>query len=400
MAKDFGPTQLPDTAALATRAVRAGQHRTNFHETSEYLALTSGYTFADAAENAGTFAGEVAHYNYSRVDNPTTTMVCDRLAALEGAEAAWPVASGMSAIFYTVLALTKSGSRIVSSRELFGSTVSLFTLIEERYGVHVDYVGATDLDGWATALSTPADLVFCETPSNPVMRLVDLGAVAELAHQAGATFVVDNTFATPVLQQPLALGADVVTHSTTKLMDGQGRTIGGAILGTESFILEDVKAWTRCTGPTMSPFTAWTVLKGLETLPLRVRAQSASATRIAETLETHPKVEAVLHPDLPSHPQYDLARRQMKGGGQILSLVVAGGQAGAHAFLDGLRLIDISNNLGDTKSLAVHCATTTHYSLTPEQRTEAGIPDGLVRLSVGLEDVDDLLADITRALES
>lgn len=398
MANDVGPVQLPDHAGFATRAVRAGQHRTNFHETSEYLALTSGYTFSNAAENAGTFTGEVVHYNYSRVDNPTTTMLCDRLAALEGTEAAWPVASGMAAIFYTVLALTKSGSRIVSSRELFGSTVSLFALMTERFGVQVDYVPATDLDAWAEALATPADMVFCETPSNPVMRLVDLAAVSNLAHAAGATFVVDNTFATPVLQRPVAFGADVVTHSTTKLMDGQGRTIGGVILGTEAFILEQVKTWTRCTGPTMSPFTAWTVLKGLETLDLRVRAQAASAKIIAEALEAHPAVERVLHPDLPSHPQHALAAAQMVAGGQMLSMVVRGGQAGAHAFLDGLKLIDISNNLGDTKSLAVHCATTTHHSLTPEARAEAGVPDGLVRLSIGLEDVHDLMTDITQAL--
>ncbi|WP_336250487.1 trans-sulfuration enzyme family protein [Stomatohabitans albus] len=398
MAHDIGRTDLGDHSGFTTRAVRAGQQRSQFHETSEYLALTSGYTFATAAENAGTFAGEVEHYNYSRVDNPTTTMLCDRLAALDGAEAAWPVASGMAAIFYTVLALTRSGSRIVSSRELFGSTVGLFTLMEERFGVHVDYVAATDMREWERALSTPAALVFCETPSNPVMRLVDLAGVSALAHQAGALMVVDNTFATPVLQQPLRFGADVITYSTTKLMDGQGRTVGGAILGTESFIIDQVKPWTRCTGPTMSPFTAWTVLKGLETLPLRVQAQSNSARQIAQALEQHPNVEQVLHPDLPSHPQYDLAQQQMEGGGQMLSIVVSGGTRGAHAFLDRLSLIDISNNLGDTKSLAVHCATTTHHSLTPEEREVAGIPDGLVRLSIGLEDVHDLLDDITQAL--
>lgn len=398
MANDVGPFQLPDDAGFTTRAVRAGQHRTTFHETSEYLALTSGFTFASAAENAGTFAGEVDHYNYSRVDNPTTTMLCDRLAALDGTETSWPVASGMAAIFYTVLALTKSGSRIVSSRELFGSTVSLFALMEERFGVRVDYVSATDLDAWAEALATPADMVFCETPSNPVMRLVDLAGVSALAHQAGATFVVDNTFATPVLQRPAEFGADVITYSTTKLMDGQGRTIGGAILGTNEFILEQVKPWTRCTGPTMSPFTAWAVLKGLETLDLRVRAQSTSAKVIAETMASHRKVIEVLHPDLPSHPQHELAKRQMAAGGQILSMVINGGQAGAHTFLDRLNLIDISNNLGDTKSLAVHCATTTHHSLTPEARAEAGVPDGLVRLSIGLEDVNDLLTDINQAL--
>lgn len=398
MATDFGLTQLPDDAHLATQAVRAGQHRTNMHETSEYLALTSGYTFANAQENAATFAGEVAHYNYSRVDNPTTTMLCDRLKALEGAEAAWPVASGMAAIFYVVLAKAKTGARIVSSRELFGSTVSLFTLMHERFGVHIDYVSAPDLNGWEQALSTRADLVFCETPSNPVMRLVDIKAVSALAHNAGALMVVDNTFATPVLQRPLELGADVVAYSTTKLMDGQGRTIGGAILGTESFIIDEVKPWTRCTGPTMSPFTAWTVLKGLETMPLRVHAQSASALTLAKALADHPKVASVLHPDLPSHPQYDLAKAQMQAGGQMLSIVLKGGMPAAHAFLDRLELIDISNNLGDTKTLAVHCATTTHHALTPEERAIAGVDDGLVRLSVGLEDVQDLMRDVDQAL--
>lgn len=398
MASDIGPTQLPPNAQLATKAVRAGQIRSQFHETSETLFLTSGFTYGSAQENADTFEGTLDHYNYSRVDNPTTDMMCQRIAALDGAQCAWPVASGMAAIFYTVLALTKSGSRIVSSRELFGSTVSLFTLMRDRYGVQVDYVDAMDTEGWKQALSTPADLVFCETPSNPVMRLVDLATVSALAHGAGAQMVVDNTFATPILQRPLELGADIVTYSTTKLLDGQGRTIGGAILGTEAFIHDQVKPWTRCSGPTMSPFTAWTVLKGIETLPLRVKAQSDSALTIARYLDTHPKVAQVIYPYLESHPQYDLATAQMAGGGQMLSIVLDGGMAEAHSFLDRLRLIDISNNLGDTKSLAVHCATTTHHSLSAQARAEAGVSDALVRLSIGLEDPADLLADITQAL--
>lgn len=381
-----------------TRAVRAGQARSGFKETSEALYLTSGYVYDDAEEARAAFAGELARHRYTRVSNPTTAMLEQRMAALEGAERGLAVASGMAAVHTALLACVQQGSRIVASGALFGSCLTILTELLPRFGVTAELVDPTDLDAWARALSTPADVVFYESPSNPMQQLVDMAAVNELAHAAGAKVVVDNAFLAPTIQHPLALGADLVTYSTTKHSDGQGRTLGGMVLGDEELVVEQVLPWLRHTGPALSPFNAWVVLKGLETLPLRRDRTCASALELAGWLEEQPAVTRVSYPFLPSHPQHDLARSQMSHGGSVVTLEVTGGTRGAFAFLDAMELVDISNNFADAKSLAVHPATTTHHKIGPEARASVGITDGTIRFSVGLEDVEDLRDDLARAL--
>ena len=381
-----------------TLAVRGGLHRSEFAETSEALFLTSGYVYADAAEAEAAFKGESDHYMYSRFSNPTVDAFGDRLRLIEGAEACFPTASGMAAVFNSLLALVRAGDRVVAARSLFGSCFAVLDDLLPRWGVTTEFVDGHDLAQWERALSTPARAVFFESPSNPMQELVDVRAVCALAHAAGATVIVDNVFATPVLQRPLDLGADIVVYSATKHIDGQGRTLGGAILGPREYIEGEVKTLMRNTGPSLSPFNAWVLTKGLETLRMRVLHSTTGAERIAGWLEQHPRVTRVLYPWLESHPQHDLAKRQMSGGGTVLTFTVDGGKDEAFSVLDRLQVIDISNNLGDAKTLITHPATTTHHRMGPEARARVGVSDGLVRISVGLEDVDDLLEDLDRAL--
>lgn len=401
-----GPYAYPDPDpgwGVATRAAHAGHVRTGFQETSEALFLTQGFVYDRAADAEAAFTGELDRFTYARYENPTVSIFEERLRALEGAEACYATATGMAAVFATLAALVRSGSRIVAGRALFGSTITLFEELFAKWGVHTDYVDAHDVEDWRRALATPADVVFFETPSNPMQDIVDVRAVSRLAHAAGALVVVDNVFATPVLQRTLPQGADVVVYSATKHIDGQGRTMGGAVLGSKEFIEGPLQLVLRNTGPSLSPFNAWVLLKGLETLPLRVRAQSDAALQLAAWLETLPEVGRVLYPFLDSHPQAELARSQMSGGGSVVTFDVAvdgrpATQAEAFAFLDALRIVLISNNLGDVKSLVTHPATTTHRRIGPEGRAAVGISDATVRLSVGLEDLADLQEDIERAL--
>jgi O-succinylhomoserine sulfhydrylase len=398
------PTAGPagsDAWRLDTLAVRAGLDRSPHDETAEALYLTSGYVYASAEEAAAAFAGDIDRYSYSRVSNPTVTMLQERLRALEGAEACWATATGMAAVFNALVASVQAGDRIVAGRGLFGSCFAILENLLPRFDVHTTFVDGPDLDQWEQAIADaqPA-AVFFETPSNPMQELVDIAAVADLAHGAGARVIVDNVFATPLGQRPLELGADVVVYSTTKHIDGQGRTLGGAILGDEMFMLEHLTPFMRNTGPTISPFNAWVALKGLETLRLRVERMEATAIELATWLEGQPGVTWVRHPKLASHPQHDLATRQMTNGGSIVTLELDGGKDRAFAFVDALRMIDISNNLGDTKSLVTHPATTTHHRMGVGNRTAMGITDGVVRLSIGLEDVQDLHDDLARALST
>lgn len=383
-----------------TVSVRGGLARSGFDETAEALYLTSGYVYGTAEEAAEAFADEIDRFMYSRFGNPTVRMFEDRMKALEGAPAAFATATGMAAVFTALGALLGAGDRVVASRELFGSCHVILDDILPRWGVRTTFVPGADLDAWREALAEPAQAVFFETPSNPMQTLVDIRAVSDLAHAAGATVVVDNVFGTPVLSRPLEHGADIVVYSATKHVDGQGRALGGVILGPEDVIEGPVKHLVRNAGPSMSPFNAWIMLKGLETLRLRVEAQTASAMVVARHLEHHPRVRRVLHPWLESHPQHHLARAQMLGGGTIVTFEIDGGQAEAFAVLNALSLVDISNNLGDTKSLITHPATTTHRRLGASARAEQGISDGVVRLSVGLETVDDVLDDLETALRA
>jgi len=383
-----------------TLAVRGGLVRSGFDETAEALYLTQGYVYETAAQAEAAFAGEVDHYIYSRYGNPTVRTFEERLRLIEGegAEACFATATGMAAVFTSLAAFLRAGDRVVASRALFGSCFVILDELLPRWGIRCDFVDGHELAQWEKALATPTQGVFFESPSNPMQDLVDVAAVCELAHDAGAKVVVDNVFATPLLQKPFALGADVVVYSATKHIDGQGRVLGGAILGPKDYVEGDVQTLMRHTGPSMSPFNAWVLLKGLETMRLRVDHQCAVAARLALWLEAHPRVRSVRYPYLPSHPQYQLARQQMSAGGTVVTFEVEGGKDAAFAVLDALRLVDISNNLGDAKSLVTHPATTTHRRLTPQARADAGITDGVVRISVGLEDADDLLADLERAL--
>ncbi|MEO2104973.1 MAG: O-succinylhomoserine sulfhydrylase [Actinomycetota bacterium] len=381
-----------------TLAVRAGLDRGHHDETAEALYLTSGYVYASAEEAAAAFAGELDRHRYSRVSNPTVSMLQERVRAMEGAEAAWATASGMAAVFNALLACTRTGDRVVASRSLFGSCFVILDELLPRYGITCDFVDGDDLTQWERALSAPAQAVFFESPANPMQQLVDVAAVSDLAHAAGATVIVDNIFASPVFQRPLEHGADVIVYSTTKHMDGHGRTLGGMVLGTADFIGEQLQPFMRHTGPTMSPFNAWVVLKSLETMSLRVERMAASALDLAGWLEGHGAVTWVRHPWLPSHPQHELARRQMTGGGTVVTFEVGGGTDRAFEVLNALRVIDISNNFADAKSLSTHPATTTHRRIGPDARRAIGISDGTIRLSVGLEDVEDLRDDLDRAL--
>jgi O-succinylhomoserine sulfhydrylase len=381
-----------------TIAVRGGLARSNFDETAEALYLTSGFVYESAEQAEAAFKDEVDHFIYSRYGNPTVSMFEERLRQLEGAEACFATASGMSAVFVALAALLGEGDRVVSSRGLFGSCFVILDEILPRWGVETVFVDGPDLDQWREALSVPTQAVFFETPSNPMQELVDMRAVCDLAHEVGAKVVVDNVFGTPVFSKPLEHGADVVVYSATKHIDGQGRTLGGAVLGTAEFIGGPVKNLMRHTGPAMSPFNAWVLVKGLETLSLRVEKQAANALAVAEALETHPRVSKVLFPWLPSHPQHELARRQMLGGGTVVTFEIDGGKAEAFALMNGLRVVDISNNLGDSKSMVTHPATTTHRRLTPEARAAVGITDGTVRISVGPEAPQDVIEDLVRGL--
>ncbi len=381
-----------------TDLVRGGLARSSFEETSEALYLTSGYVYpsAEAAESA--FKGDIDRYMYSRYANPTVSMFQERLRLLEGAEACYATASGMAAVFAALLCQIKAGDRVVASRALFGSCRYIIAELLPRLGIETQLVDGRDLDAWEAALAPGAACVFIETPSNPTLEIIDMAAVAELARAAGACFIVDNVFATPLLQKPLTLGADVVVYSTTKHIDGQGRTMGGAILCSQEFVDQHLQIFLRHTGPSLSPFNAWVLIKGLETLDLRMARHCANAREIAKFLEGREEVRRVFYPGLDSHPQVELARRQMDDGGSILAFEVEGGKARAFDLLDRLELIDISNNLGDSKSLITHPATTTHQRLAPEERAELEITDSLVRISVGLEDVEDLKEDLAQAL--
>ncbi len=394
-------SDLPEGLSARTLAVRGGQQRTGFQETSEPVFLTQGYVYDSAADAEAAFAGEVDRYVYSRYANPTVATFEERLRLVEGAPACYATATGMSAVFTSLAALVRQGSRIVAGRALFGSSLVILDEILTGWGVRTDYVDAHDLAQWERALATPADVVLLETPTNPMLDIVDIAGVCALAHAAGAQVIVDNVFATPVLQRPMELGADIVVYSATKHIDGQGRVLGGAILGPQDWIDGPVETLVRHTGPSLSPFNAWVLLKGLETMALRVDAQSRTARSLAERLEQHPGVATVRYPYLPSDPHHDLARAQMSAGGSVVTFdLVERGRAKADAFelLDALRLIDISNNLGDAKSLITHPATTTHRRMGPQRRAQVGIGEGSVRLSVGLEDPEDLWTDLAQAL--
>lgn len=384
-----------------TRAVRGGVDRSHHQETAEAMFLTSGFVYDSAAEAEQAFASKTStRYVYSRFGNPTVAMFEERLRLLEGAGACRAVASGMAAVSASLLCQVRAGDRVVASRALFGSCQYIVGDLLPRYGVESVFVDGTDEAQWREALSRPAKAVFLESPSNPMLEVIDLPMVADLAHRAGARVVVDNVFATPLLQKPLELGADIVVYSATKHIDGQGRCLGGAVLGSAEWVDSELVPFLRHTGPALSPFNAWTLAKGLETLALRVDASCATALALARRFEGHAKLASLRYPFLASHPQHDLARRQMKAGGTVVTLGFRGGKQAAFRFLDALEIVDISNNLGDSKSLSCHPATTTHQRLTPEQRAHLGIDEGTVRLSVGLEDLADLEADLTQALDA
>lgn len=391
MSKKFRP---------ATQLVRGGLTRSQHGETAEALFLTSGFVYESAEQAEATFKNEIEHYQYSRFANPTLTMLEERLAALEGADLCRLMATGMAAVHSALLSTLKTGDRLVASRALFGSCHWIISTLLPRYGIIGEFVDGGDLDQWKAALSKPAALVLLETPSNPMLELVDLPAVAKLAHAAGALVAVDNVFATPLLQRPLDLGADIVIYSTTKHMDGQGRTLGGAVLGPKKWVEETLMPFIRNTGPAMSPFNAWVVLKGLETLKLRVDQMCRNAAAIADFLSERTEIAKVLYPFRPDHPQHALAVKQMSGGGTLVTFDIKGGKEETFRFMNALRLVDISNNLGDSKSLATHPATTTHSRIGAEERARLGISDGTVRLSVGLEDVADLIEDLADALDA
>jgi O-succinylhomoserine sulfhydrylase len=381
-----------------TRLVHGGSRRSDFGETSEALFLTSGFRYVRAEDAADRFADRAPGYTYSRVANPTVRMFEERLASLEGAEDAAATATGMAAVHAALVSQLAAGDRVVAARLLFGSCHYILTELLPRFGVEVVLVDGADLDAWAAALAAPARLVFFETPGNPTLELIDIAAVAELAHRAGARVIVDNVFATPVLQRPLELGADLVVYSATKHIDGQGRCLGGAILCDRTLRAEVLQPYLKHTGPALSPFNAWVLLKGLETLDLRMHQHCQSALAVARFLAEHPGVADVRYPGLPNHPQHALARQQMSAGGGLVALRTGGGQARAFAVLNRLRLIAISNNLGDAKSLITHPATTTHQRFSAAARARLGISDDLLRLSVGLEDPADLIEDLDQAL--
>jgi O-succinylhomoserine sulfhydrylase len=388
----------PLTLRPATRLVHGGSLRSQFDETSEALFLTQGYLYDTMEIAEARFKGSEPGFIYSRFSNPTVSMFEKRMALLEGAEAARATASGMAAVTAALMGQVKAGDHVVGAKALFGSCLYVVEELLPRFGVASTLVEGADLDAWRAAMRPNTKTVFLESPTNPTLQVIDIAAVAEIAHKAGATLVVDNAFASPMVQRPLQLGADCVVSSATKHIDGQGRTLGGVILASEAFIAAHIHNFLRQTGPSLSPFNAWVMLKSLETLPVRVAAQTRSAERIAEFLSGHPRVGRVLYPGRPDHPQYEIARRQMSGGGTLVAFEVVGAKKEAFAFANALSIIGISNNLGDAKSLITHPETTTHQRLKPEQRAALGIGPGLLRLSVGLEDVEDLVEDLGRAL--
>lgn len=380
-----------------TLAVRAGSVHSQFHENSEALFLTSSFTFENAAQAARRFIGEEPGNIYARFTNPTVSMFEERLAALEGAEQCVATSSGMAAILACCMGLLKAGDHVVASRSLFGSTINLFNNYFKKFGVETSYVSATDASEWQAAVRPNTKLLFLETPSNPLTEISDIAAIAAVAKGCGAWLAVDNCFCTPILQRPLEWGADIVIHSATKYIDGQGRVLGGAVLGSKK-LMEPVYGFLRTAGPTLSAFNAWVFLKGLETLKLRMEAHSANALQLAQWLEQHPNVARVLYPGLPSHPQHQLAMRQQRRGGGIVAFEVKGGKEAAWRVIDNTRLLSITANLGDTKTTITHPATTTHARITPEARAAAGISDGLIRIAVGLEAVVDIQNDLARGL--
>jgi O-succinylhomoserine sulfhydrylase len=395
---------MPDADARRYRPetdlVHAGGLRSEFGETSEALFLTQGHVYPSAEDCEARFKGESPGFIYARFSNPTVTMFERRMAAFEGAEAARATASGMAAVTAALMGLVRAGDHVVSSKALFGSCRYVVSELLPRFGVASTMVDGPDLAAWRAAVRPETKALFLESPANPTLEVIDIAAVAEIAKAAGAKLVVDNVFSTPLWQRPLALGADCVVYSATKHIDGQGRCLGGVILGSEEFIETHVHTLLRQTGPSMSPFNAWVLLKALETLPIRIERQTRTAGEIAEALAGHPKVARLIYPGRADHPQAEIIKRQMSGGSTLIALDVAGGKAGAFRFLNGLRLVQISNNLGDAKSLITHPATTTHQRFTDEERAEMGVSQGLVRLSVGLEHRDDLIEDLTRALDA
>jgi O-succinylhomoserine sulfhydrylase len=388
----------PTTLRPATRLVQGGVHRTAHGETAEAMFLTSGFVYDDAEQAEATFNGTAEHYQYSRFANPTLSMFEERLCLIEGAEACRATATGMAAVNAALLSHLKAGDRVVASRALFGSCHWIVSTLLPKFGIEAVFVDGSDLAQWRHALGKPTNLVLLETPSNPMLEIVDLPAVASLAHAAGAIVVVDNVFATPLLQQPLKLGADVVVYSCTKHIDGQGRVLGGAVLGGKKWVTDVLQPFIRNTGPAMSAFNAWVLLKGLETLPLRVDAGCRSAEAIAEFLAGQNGVTRVWYPTRADHPQREMAMRQMSAGGTVVTFEVAGGKAGAFRVMNAFQLIAVSNNLGDSKSLVTHPATTTHMRIGEAERAKLGITDGVIRLSVGLEDAEDIKDDLARAL--
>jgi len=386
-----------DEYDIETLAVRAGTVRSQFNEHSEAIFLTSSFMFSSAAEAAARFKGEQPGPIYARFANPTVSMMETRLAALEGAERCVAFSSGMASILATVMGLMKAGEHVVASRSIFGSTVQLFSNILGRFGVETTYVSPTDPAEWRAALKPNTRLFFVESPSNPLTEVSDIRALADIAHEAGVWLAVDNCFCSPALQKPLELGADIVIHSATKYLDGQGRVLGGAVLGSKE-LMEGVFTFLRTAGPTLSAFNAWVILKGMETLSLRMEAHSRNALALAQWLEAQPQVARVWYPGLPSHPQHELAMRQQKTGGGIVSFELKGGKDAAWKLIDATKLLSITANLGDTKSTITHPASTTHSRMTAEQRAAAGIGDGLVRIAAGLESVADIQADLARGL--
>jgi O-succinylhomoserine sulfhydrylase len=383
-----------------TAAVRAGLARSGFGETAEALYLSSGFTYSSAEEAVDSFTDETDHYLYSRFHNPTVAMFEKRLAAIEGAEFCVATGSGMSAMFASIACMVSAGDHVVASASMFSSCHVVITEFLPKWGVTFELVKGNDPAAWAKALSKPTKVVFIETPSNPLLDIVDIQMVSDLAHKVGATVIVDNIMASPVLQKPLQLGADVIMYSATKHIDGQGRVLAGAILGSFAYIHEHLLPFVRHTGPALSPFNAWVLVKSLETMEMRVRRMSDNAQAIAEYLEKRSEIKTVRYPGLPSHPEYALAQRQMSGGGSTIGIEFAGSAKDAFKVMNALRIIDISNNLGDSKSLITHPASTTHRRLSPEVQLEMGITPSVVRLSVGLEHVDDLIKDLDQAFES
>ena len=389
---------MTDEYDIETLAVRAGIHRSQFNEHSEAMYLTSSFVFDNAAQAAARFGNQEPGNVYSRFTNPTVTAFQERLAALEGAEACVATSSGMSAILSTVMGLMAAGEHIVASRSIFGATVQLFNNILSKFGIRTTWVLLTDLAAWDAAITPQTKLLFVETPSNPLTEVCDIRALAEIAKRRGVKLVVDNCFCTPALQRPIALGADLVIHSATKFLDGQGRVLGGAVLGTKDIVMQGIYGFLRTAGPSMSPFNAWICLKGLETLKIRVEAQSKTAQQLAEWLEAHPNVTRVYYPGLESHPQHALAKTQQSLPGAIVAFNVKGERTEAWRVIDSMKLISITANLGDTKSTITHPASTTHGRITAEERAAAGIGEGLLRVAVGLESFADLRDDLARGL--